>query len=1306
MTVERNTVVHEVVVDDSKAVEGAARVIGAMEKMANAEDQATAANQRQASGFSVLEAALAKVTPAQVSAANALDRLKAQIDPAEAALQRMARAEGVVERAVRQKLIAEGDAIVLLDRYRNHLGSAVPSIDKFSSTSRGMGMAVQQAGYQVGDFAVQVASGQGVLRPFIQQGTQLISMFGPWGAVIGAAGAVLGALYTSLSQNTNAADKAKTSYELLTDAVSAFNEETKKSIDLSDKETAVLLEKAHALNVQARAELASLQSSAASMQADIARREADLAATNLGGALSGGVNPLAEKMGIQLDAEKKSLAELADKINEVRGALDTSQGDIDDYAAHLKTLRATQGQEVDQNKAVKKSVEDVTAARRVDIEAQSLAADKARTYVAAERARIAQISDPNVKHEEELRLERQQKINDLTAQYGSLTDDAQKHLAEFDAQQAYDDQTRYWTDVANLAKQYSDDVKGYIVDGLTGATNNGKSLWSNMWDAALAGGKRFLINFAATLAQQKFIMPILMNFIGSNSSLFGVTSALGGSGGVGGLAALTPEGGGLSSLASGLSSAWSLLNNGAGSTLMGLGTDFAKSSVGQWLGLSGTTTYSLPAGVSGPVGTGIGLTDLGSGLSSALGFLGAGGTGYGVGSLISSLGIGNPTGSSIGGALGGAIGSIVPGIGTIIGSVAGSLIGGLFGNNKPSDMFALSPIDLAKGTVGAATYDSSEKSQDNIDASQSLANAFLEAQKTLVSITGGTSPNSAYAKVGSRDGIVVGVGDDVTFWNKKNQKTFSNSEEGAQKALDWMVEQLATQMKGVMDEDYQRILQMGGTAEEILTNLSAAQKIKGAGIFEAVTAASDALETLVSQFDELKQYAVDLSLSTDKLIETEKRQLQALETSTRSTFTQKVQDYIGQFLTPLKELQSAVVTDTSTLSDKFLDAQASFREISTYAAQGSEVALSMLSTAGGLYLQYANELKSQSLGLRTWLDDLMGSDLSTSTPLEKLNASRSTYEDLLAQVQGGDMSKSGDLTQAAEAYLRLAQEYGASGPLYQEAYTNVTTSIGALADKLDGYASAVDQQDIAKEIADTIGPLIDELSAAQDELLTGIQPTLENLNQNFRDSIDTLRDEGVQTREILAKIADAITGSSTLPAATPVETPSTDTGSGTDTHGSIADWIKNYFGTGSNNGRPGQSGNGLKLNFPDWFSNLQAHAGGGLVTGPGTGTSDSVLMWGSAGEYVNTAETVSRLGVGFFDSLNRGGVPAMQPRNDNSDVVSALGRSSAAIVQAIAALREENAQLREENRALYKKVDELDRTVRVAGEKFNTFARR
>ena len=64
--------------------------------------------------------------------------------------------------------------------------------------ARSFGAIAQQAGFQVGDFAVQVASGQSAMRAFIQQGSQLLGFFGPWGAVIGAGVAVVGALVTSL----------------------------------------------------------------------------------------------------------------------------------------------------------------------------------------------------------------------------------------------------------------------------------------------------------------------------------------------------------------------------------------------------------------------------------------------------------------------------------------------------------------------------------------------------------------------------------------------------------------------------------------------------------------------------------------------------------------------------------------------------------------------------------------------------------------------------------------------------------------------------------------------------------------------------------------------------------------------------------------------------------------------------------------------------------------------------------------------------------------------------------------------------
>ncbi|WP_225080441.1 hypothetical protein [Streptomyces sp. CoT10] len=52
-----------------------------------------------------------------------------------------------------------------------------------------------------------------------------------------------------------------------------------------------------------------------------------------------------------------------------------------------------------------------------------------------------------------------------------------------------------------------------------------------------------------------------------------------------------------------------------------------------------------------------------------------------------------------------------------------------------------------------------------------------------------------------------------------------------------------------------------------------------------------------------------------------------------------------------------------------------------------------------------------------------------------------------------------------------------------------------------------------------------------------------------------------------------------------------------------------------------------------------ALAGGGLLRGPGTSTSDSIPLWGSAGEYMVKAAAVAKYGVKFMDDLNSGQLP-------------------------------------------------------------------
>ena len=91
--------------------------------------------------------------------------------------------------------------------------------------------ALQQAGYQVGDFFVQVGGGTSALQAFGQQGAQLAGIFGPLGAVVGAGIAIFSAVAVAVQKTAEAteeaSEKAKTFAErmnLLEAATSKLND--------------------------------------------------------------------------------------------------------------------------------------------------------------------------------------------------------------------------------------------------------------------------------------------------------------------------------------------------------------------------------------------------------------------------------------------------------------------------------------------------------------------------------------------------------------------------------------------------------------------------------------------------------------------------------------------------------------------------------------------------------------------------------------------------------------------------------------------------------------------------------------------------------------------------------------------------------------------------------------------------------------------------------------------------------------------------------------------------------------------------
>lgn len=123
-----------------------------------------------------------------------------------------------IEAETAKLLTGQQQANKALDSIGDHAQKTAGQLNKLdtqvSATAKGVSSgfrsSVQQAGYQLQDFIVQVQGGQSALVAFSQQGSQFAGAFGPGGAVVGAVialGTVLaGVLMPSL---TNSTDKMK-----------------------------------------------------------------------------------------------------------------------------------------------------------------------------------------------------------------------------------------------------------------------------------------------------------------------------------------------------------------------------------------------------------------------------------------------------------------------------------------------------------------------------------------------------------------------------------------------------------------------------------------------------------------------------------------------------------------------------------------------------------------------------------------------------------------------------------------------------------------------------------------------------------------------------------------------------------------------------------------------------------------------------------------------------------------------------------------------------------------------------------------
>jgi hypothetical protein len=107
-------------------------------------------------------------------------------------------------------------------RFSDQAYRAQQRIKRFASVG------LQQAGYQVGDFIVQIQSGQNVLVALGQQGSQLAGIFGTGGAVVGAGIAAATAIGMIFFEAYKATNNIKTMDEASSDLSSSISDLTTK----------------------------------------------------------------------------------------------------------------------------------------------------------------------------------------------------------------------------------------------------------------------------------------------------------------------------------------------------------------------------------------------------------------------------------------------------------------------------------------------------------------------------------------------------------------------------------------------------------------------------------------------------------------------------------------------------------------------------------------------------------------------------------------------------------------------------------------------------------------------------------------------------------------------------------------------------------------------------------------------------------------------------------------------------------------------------------------------------------------------
>ena len=318
---------------------------------------------------------------------------------------------------------------------------------------------LQQVGYQVGDFVVQIQSGTDALVAFGQQGSQLAGIFGARGAIIGAliAGATaLGMIYKNIvGASKTSAEDIKAAFS----TIPSYFEELGLSIfDSFDRSFSKIEERYGKLIANiAKAQLTQLQDAAKSIEGPVATAAAPSRLKQFFGAFAPGV------VGVGTSLQGEAQANLAKQTEELYAQSVAVNKVLDNYK-----------EQVDQVKSQSELLELVKTTHQNIL---GISKDAAKAFESqAEELGIADAITEEINKKNEKRLEDNKKLQRAATDAMILEAEVMEELRLEEQKRAdlYLSKRRYVIDLITKAEQEAAEKVRRLESFRTGQSNKEK----------------------------------------------------------------------------------------------------------------------------------------------------------------------------------------------------------------------------------------------------------------------------------------------------------------------------------------------------------------------------------------------------------------------------------------------------------------------------------------------------------------------------------------------------------------------------------------------------------------------------------------------------------------------------------------------------------------------------------------------------------------------------------------------------------------------------------------------------------------